>query len=247
MSSVTTRPQSTQTSQGNPALKRQYVNFVGFKVDSEWRRLSDEVKDKGKREFARVIERFVTSKRCQIITYTTMGMRSDCDILLWIIGPDLDILQEVASSLAKTGLGKYLSRGHNFISMTKRSVYVDRFHPEHQEDRIHIRPGKHKYLFVYPFLKKREWYLLSMEDRQKMMDEHIRIGNQYPSVKLNTTYSFGLDDQEFVVAFETDIAQDFLDLVQELRESQSSLYTLRDTPIITCINSSVEDMLDSIG
>ena len=36
-----------------------------------------------------------------------------------------------------------------------------------------------------------------------MMDEHITIGHKYPSVKLNTTYSFGLDDQEFVVAFET--------------------------------------------
>src|SRR5688500_19088924 len=55
-----------------------------------------------------------------------------------------------------------------------------------------------------------------------MMDEHIRIGSKYRSVKLHTTYSFGLDDQEFVVAFETDYPSDFLDLVQELRETKAS-------------------------
>jgi chlorite dismutase len=131
--------------------------------------------------------------------------------------------------------------------MTKRSMYLDRINPEHPEDRAHLVPGKYKYFFVYPFVKKREWYLLSMEDRQKLMDEHIRMGNKYPSVKLNTTYSFGLDDQEFVVAFETDSPADFLDLVQELRESQGSLYTLRDTPIITCLRKNVHEVLDDLG
>jgi chlorite dismutase len=131
--------------------------------------------------------------------------------------------------------------------MTKRTMYLDRINPEHPEDRAHLVPGKYKYFFVYPFVKKREWYLLPMEERQKMMDEHIRIGNKYPSVKLNTTYSFGLDDQEFVVAFETDVPSDFLDLVQELRESQGSLYTLRDTPIITCLRKTVHEVLDDLG
>ena len=67
------------------------------------------------------------------------------------------------------------------------------------------------------------------------MDEHIALGHKYPSVKLNTTYSFGLDDQEFVVAFETDEPRDFVDLVPALRETEASLYTLRDTPIFSCV------------
>ena len=70
------------------------------------------------------------------------------------------------------------------------------------------------------------WYLLPLEERQRLMSEHIRIGHMFPRVKLNTTYSFGIDDQEFVVAFETNYPEDFLDLVQQLREVEISAYTL---------------------
>ena len=79
------------------------------------------------------------------------------------------------------------------------------------------------------------------------MDEHIFIGNKYPSVKLNTSYSFGIDDNEFVVAFETDYPSDFVDLVMDLRETQGSLYVKEDTPIFTCIAQSLEDAVNSLG
>jgi chlorite dismutase len=228
-------------------LPRQYVSFSCFKVEAAWRRLPEAEKQKGKEEFAAVVKSYVQEKKCQILSYTTMGMRPEVEMMLWIISSDLDIIQKLASDLAKTGLGQYMQHPYSFLAMTKRSIYLDRIDPEHQESRVYIKPGKHKYFFVYPFLKKREWYLLSQPERQLMMDEHIRIGNKYPSVKLNTTYSFGLDDQEFVVAFETDHPADFLDLVQELRESQGSLYTLRDTPILTCIFKEINDTLESLG
>ena len=131
--------------------------------------------------------------------------------------------------------------------MTKRSMYIDKLDPFHTaESRTHIIPGKRKYLFVYPFVKTRDWYLLPQTDRQQVMDVHIRVGNKYPSVKLNTTYSFGLDDQDFVVAFETDEPKDFLDLVMELRETQSSKFTERDTPIFTCVQTPMENLLDQL-
>jgi chlorite dismutase len=79
------------------------------------------------------------------------------------------------------------------------------------------------------------------------MNEHIVVGHQYPTVKLNTTYSFGLDDQDFVVAFETDFPADFLDLVQELRETESSIFTVRDVPIFTCISTTVEQIVKNMG
>jgi len=246
MISVATQPLA-ETRKPKVELRRQFVNFAVYKVDPIWRRLPAEERERGKEEFERVINRFADEKRCQVLTYTTMGMRADGEIMLWIIAYDLEAIQELATALAKTSLGQYLFRSHSFLSMTKRSMYMDRFNPEHAEDRLHLVPGKHKYFFVYPFIKKRDWYLLSMQERQEMMDEHIKIGNKYPSVKLNTTYSFGLDDQEFVVAFETDVPSDFLDLVQELRESKVSMYTLRDTPILTCISKSVREMLDSLG
>jgi chlorite dismutase len=118
---------------------------------------------------------------------------------------------------------------------------------EFVEDRLHIIPGKSQYLFVYPFVKTREWYSRPADQRQEMMDEHIRIGMKYRSVKLHTTYSFGLDDQEFVVAFETDYPSDFLDLVQELRETKASSYTLRDTPMFTCRQRTLSECLEALG
>ena len=78
------------------------------------------------------------------------------------------------------------------------------------------------------------------------MQEHITLGKQYPDIDLNTSYSFGLDDQEFVVAFETDDPGSFLDLVQRLRTTESSLYTKRDTPTFTCINATVERALAAL-
>src|SRR5207244_2740896 len=89
--------------------------------------------------------------------------------------------------------------------------------------------------------------MLPKAERQTMMDEHVRVGRKYPSIRLNTTYSYGLDDQEFIVAFEGDKPGEFLDLVMELRESQASSYTLKDTPTFTCVQMSLWDMLDTLG
>jgi chlorite dismutase len=247
MTEVATRPSAEgQGTAAAPKLRRQYVNFALYKVDPVWRRLPKDEKEIGKDEVAQVIKKFDGS-RCQVLTFSTTGMRANGDFMLWVISYDLEAVQELCTAISKTSLGAYLTREESFLAMTKRSTYLDRFNPEHPEDRVNLLPGKYKYLFVYPFVKKREWYVMPADERQKMMDEHIRIGMKYPSVKLNTTYSFGLDDQDFVVAFETNAPGDFLDLVQELRESQGSLYTQRDTPIITCLRKSAHEMLDDLG
>ena len=181
------------------------------------------------------------------ITYSTAGLRPDCDFLLWRIGQSTDQFQQMTGVINKSRLGAYLTTPWSFVSMTKRSMYIDKLDPFHTaESRTHIIPGKRKYLFVYPFVKTRDWYLLPLEQRQEIMDVHIKAGNEFPSVKLNTTYSFGLDDQEFVVAFETESPADFLDLVMKLRETQSSKYTLRDTPIFTCVQLPMEKILDQL-
>ena len=135
---------------------------------------------------------------------------------------------------------------YSYFGLSRRSIYVGE-HTPGWENRRYIVPGEGEFIFVYPFVKTREWYGLPVEQRQEMMDEHIRVGSKYRSVKLHTTYSFGLDDQEFVVAFETDHPADFLDLVQELRESKASRYTLRDTPMFTCRHLQHAECLDELG
>ncbi len=226
-------------------IARQFVTFTFYKARPEWRTLDAQAKLAAKREFVEVFDSY--RRGLLLHTYSVVGLRSNVDFMVWRIGYTLDPFQEMSARLNGTALGRYLDVTQSFLSMTKRSMYIDKDNPEHVEDRLHIVPGQSKYLFVYPFVKTREWYGLPVEQRQEMMDEHIRVGSKYRSVKLHTTYSFGLDDQEFVVAFETDYPTDFLDLVQELRESKASRYTLRDTPMYTCRQLPLAECLDELG
>jgi chlorite dismutase len=226
-------------------MQRQFVNFSFYRLDPAFRRLNDNEKFQARSEFLQLFQKPRPGLMC--LTYSTAGLRPDTDFLLWRIASSPDDFQKQTMAINKSRLGGFLTTPHSFVSMTKRSIYIDKLDPFHTpESRTHIIPGKRKYLFVYPFVKTRDWYLLPLEERQQIMDAHIRVGNKYPSVKLNTTYSFGLDDQEFVVAFETDEPKDFLDLVMELRETQSSKYTLRDTPIFTCLQMPMENVLDQL-
>jgi chlorite dismutase len=226
-------------------IPRQFVNFAFYRVNPAWRLLDAETRKRGRAEFLEAVN--AARKHLLIHTYSLVGLRANADFMIWRIGCSLDPIQEMTARINHSGLGRYLEVAQSFLSMTKRSMYIDKENPEHDEDRLHIIPGKSKYLFVYPFVKTRPWYMLPYDERQEMMDEHIRIGMKYRSVKLHTTYSFGLDDQEFVVAFETDEPADFLDLVQELRESKASSYTLRDTPMYTCRQRALEECLEEIG
>ena len=238
-------PSARQEGSSTPSLQRQFVNFAFYQLDPAFRRLNEHEKLQARSEFLHLFQGRREGLMC--LTYSTVGLRPDTDFLLWRIAYSPDEFQKQTQAINKSRLGAFLRTPHSLVAMTKRSVYIDKLDPFHTpESRTHIIPGKRKYLFVYPFVKTRDWYLMPVEKRQEIMDVHIRVGNKYPSVKLNTSYSFGLDDQEFVVAFETDEPKDFLDLVMELRETQSSKYTLRDTPIFTCIQMPMENVLDQL-
>lgn len=227
-----------------PPIQRQVVHFTFYKVDPAWRRLPTAEKNRGKAEFAEIYQSF--SKKLILIPYSLIGLRGEVDFLLWRIGLELETLQEMVAQLNQTQLGSYLNSPYSYLATTKRSMYIDKHLHDGQEGRRGvIRPGLSKYLFVYPFIKSREWYQLPFPERQKMMDAHITMGHKYPSIKINTTYSFGIDDQEFVVAFEGEDPREFVDLVQELREAATSKYTVRDTPAFTCVRKeTVQEVLD---
>jgi len=243
---TTTLPEAQPSSETRAANARQFVNFMFFRVDRAFRSLDASEKDAARREFAELLKKY--SGPMFVLPYSTVGLKAGVDFMLWRIGYDLDAFQQMAADINKSVLGRYLDVPESFLAMTKHSQYVDEHVHEGQEGRrLRIVPGKRPFLFVYPFVKTRDWYLLPMPERQRIMNEHIAIGHKYPRVKINTTYSFGLDDQDFVVAFESDTADEFLDLVQELRETESSKFTVRDTPMYTCRRSTIEEIMDALG
>ena len=228
-----------------PKQPRQLVRFTFYKLDPQWQLLSEERREQGKQELVRIFTKH--GEQALVRSFSLFGLRSDCDFMLWQATYAVEDLQGLSSQIRRSAIGPYLRETHAFLSMTKRSVYVGKNARGAHDPRLVITPDDKKYLFVYPFVKTRAWYALPLNDRKRMMNEHIRVGLTYPSVSLNTTYSFGLDDQEFVVAFETDNISDFLDLVQELRETEASSYTLRDTPMFTCVAQPLPEILEAIG
>ena len=235
--------------------EREFVRFAFYRIDPAWRRLAPSERERHKTQFVSMIGEI--GRQFMIYSYSLVSTRGDCDFLLWLAARKLEFFQELAAAINNTELGAYLTLTHSYFAMTRRSIYVNKYEEEYlrkygsddQLDlaRIAINPQGSKYLFVYPFVKTREWYALPHEERQRMMDEHIRVGHEWPDVKLNTTYSYGLDDQEFVVAFETDFIGRFLDLLMALRVTEASRYTLRDTPSFTCTAMDMAACLNAVG
>lgn len=225
-------------------LPAQYINYIFFKLDPAWRRLPEEERERGKEEFLEAVEQH--GGEMLLRSFSLMGLRADADFMLWRIGYDLDAFEAMTAALLKSGLGKYLEVTYSYFALSRRSIYVGEHTPGF-ENRTHIVPGEADYLFVYPFVKNRAWYQLPLEERQRMMDEHMRIGRKHYPVKNNTGYCFGIDDYEFILSFEAETPEKFQDLMMELRESEASSYTELDTPIFTCRRRPLKRILESLG
>ena len=217
---------------------RTFAKFTFFKLDPAWRRRDDEQRAADKREFLAACEDFAVDRSLR--AYSTIGTRGDADLMLLSQSPVLEDIHTFHVVLGQSGLAQWAEIPYSYLAMTKPSPYSE------EAARPEICTSERKYLFVYPFEKKREWYGLPEDERQRIMRGHIEVGRRYPQITINTAYSFGLDDQEFVVSFEADEPGEFLDLVQELRPTESSSYTLRDTPIFTCVAMSVGRALDAL-
>jgi chlorite dismutase len=219
--------------------QRFFVKFTAIKVDPAWRRRAPEERTQDKREFAAACHSFAEDHFLR--TYSLVGTRGDADLMLRAGAASLDPIHELHVLLNQSGLMRYAEIAHSYLAMTKPSVYSDEPAP------MEPRPGADsRYLIVYPMWKKREWYRLPAEERMRIMRSHIEVGRRHGTIEINTAYSFGLDDQEFVVSFDTDEPADFLDLVQELRGTESSAYTESETPIFTCISATPERALDAL-
>jgi chlorite dismutase len=224
-------------------MSGQYVAYTFFRVQPAWRQLPVEERAAGKDAFAEVIDdlapRFET-----LNAYSTTGVRPDTDFFLWKITSRYEDLGELGAALNATPLAAFLETPYSYLATTKASQYTSARRARK------ITPFGSPYLVVYPFVKVRPWYALAEEERQRAMDEHIRIGGEHPSIHNHTTYSFGIDDQEFMTAFECDEPADFMHLMLTLRDTEASRYTERDTPIFVGQRLEIRatlDRLDGVG
>jgi chlorite dismutase len=219
-----------------------HVHAWHLRLDPAWRRCPDASRLADRDAFLAAADR--ASGRLVQHAYSTIGLRAEGDLLLWRMAESLEALEETAADLLASGIGRWMTPSLSMIGLTRPSQYVKR--PTTQEQSL-FSGERSRYLVVYPFVKSIEWYLEPAEVRQEAMKGHMRIGHAYPQIRQLLAYSFGLDDQEFIVAYETDDLVAFQDLVRDLRATEARRSTLRDTPIVTGIHRPLGEILDLLG
>ena len=199
--------------------------------------------DLAKEESAKEVENVILNSGIKFRSYSTLGLRDDAEFLFWFASQSIDEIQDVISKLYLTVFGKYIIPSRVYLSCTRPSIYARKG----RTISFVAENDPKKFVIVYPFTKTREWYLLPQEQRQKMMDQHIDVSEKYPQVILNTTYSFGIHDEDFMLAFECDNLRDFQNLIMDLRQTNVSAYVAVDTPMITCVKKDIVPLITSLG
>ncbi|MCO6512433.1 MAG: chlorite dismutase family protein [Aridibacter famidurans] len=226
-----------------PPVEKQFVNFIFFRVNPDWRRLDDETKKVYKSEFKKVFAEY--DSEMLLYSYSLVGFDSKADLMFWRVGSSLDLVQDMTARLYRTNLGSFLETTDNYLSVTRKMMFVPPDSPA--EDRRHVVAGGKKYHFLYPCSKHSDWYDKSEEEREALIKENFMVGKKFQNIKIHMTHAFGFSEQEYLISFETDEPKDFLALAEELRRTPASKFTLRGMPIYTCRLMDLADCLRSLG
>jgi chlorite dismutase len=173
--------------------------------------------------------------------YSSLGLSAHADMIVWAVSPSLETLQDFAVAIDKTPLGRRLTLVQSYIGVGGMSLYD----PTHGPAFMKGQEAK-RYLSVYPFIKTPDWYLVPFEERRRLMVEHGELGREYPTIQTNTVNSFGIQDQEFIVALEDDDPHTLIRMVQALRAAEVRKYTAVDTPIFLGQRKPVGQVLDDL-
>jgi chlorite dismutase len=218
-----------------------FVHALALGLDPAWRRQGEQERCRSAEEFCAAV---AAGSDATTFTYSTIGLKAGVDLLVWSMAPSLEAIEENAARILRSDMGSWMSAQYSFLGIIRPSQYVKR--PTEQEQSL-FTGERSAYLIVYPFTKSTDWYLLDQQERQTVMNEHMKVGHRYKSVRQLLAYSFGVDDMDFLVAYETDDLPAFGELVRELRSTQSRRSTVRDTPILCGIHRPVEEITRLLG
>ena len=222
-------------------IEKQFVNYVFFRVNPEWRKLGAETKAAAKAEFQSVYDRY--RSHFLLFTYSLVGFDSKADLMFWRIGTSMDLIQEMTAMMFRTKLGSYFESADNYLAVTKTRMFTT----GQIEDRLHVNAGEKTYQFIYPCTKDKGWYEKPVAERDALIEENFMIGRRFENIKIHLTHAFGFSDQEYIISFETNEPRDFLELAEELRQTPASKFTLRGMPIYTCRQRPLMECLDALG
>jgi chlorite dismutase len=222
-------------------VEKQFVNYVFFRVNPDWRKLDAETKTAAKDEFQKVFERY--RSHFLLFSYSLVGFDSKADLMFWRIGTSMDLIQEMTAMMFRTRLGSYFESADNYLAVTKQRMFTS----GQIEDRLHVNAGEKTYHFIYPCTKDKGWFEKPAAERDALIEENFMIGRRFENIKIHLTHAFGFSDQEYIISFETNEPRDFLELAEELRQTPASKFTIRGMPIYTCRQRPLMECLDALG
>jgi hydrogen peroxide-dependent heme synthase len=170
--------------------------------------------------------------------YSTTGFTAGTDLILWFVSEDAAAFQDLGSAIHQSPAARGLELVQAYVGFATSSQYD----PTHGPAFLRGLPPK-RYLSLYPFTKTPEWYLLPFEERRDLMVEHGKMGQEFPSIQTNTVSSFGVADQEFIVALEDDDPSLLIKMIQRLRAAEVRKYTQIDTPVFFGLRKDLQDAL----
>lgn len=215
-----------------------YHSYIFFDPRATFRKLDNEQQKKIKKEFLKELQK---EKKVITCAYSTLGLKANTAFLLWFQADSIEQIQNFLNTLMHTEMGAYLKITYTFFGMTRPTQYSSG-----SSSHLDTTRKGGAYVIIYPFTKTKEWYQFDFEKRKDLMKGHIAIGRNFPQITQLLLYSYGVDDQEFIVSYETDDLSDFQKLVMDLRTDKVREYTLSDTPIFTCIYKSFEEVIGFI-
>ena len=222
-----------------------YLSFMFLRLDGKFRHLVSNEKIASKQEFENLIGS--CQEKLFLRTYSLSGMKSGCDMLMWLISPEIDLIQNMWGRVAGTGIGKYLIAQKSFLGVYR----LARLDFENKDLDCGDIPknlfGKYKYMLLHPLVRSHSWHELPKAEKQKFLDERKTIISKHPKVVEHSFASYGLDDQEHIIMRESDSMEELISVCRELRKQKIKGFTVCDTPVFFCVGKDLREILDSFG
>jgi chlorite dismutase len=218
---------------------RPYHHYLFFDVRPAFYELAADEPTKLGHEFKAALEHLTGTT---VEPYATLGMKAGTTFMLWCRSDRPESVTNQLPGLLRTGLGRHLNLVQTYFGIVRPSQYSGRTGKPEQV--IQNYDQRLPYLTLYPFTKTHEWHQLAPDNRRAVMGQHIKTGVSHPEIRQCLLYSYGLDDQEFLVSYEMPTLEEFQDLVIEMRSLIGRPYTLSDTPIYTCLHKPLEQFVE---
>ncbi|HUT85848.1 MAG TPA: chlorite dismutase family protein [Elusimicrobiales bacterium] len=219
--------------------KHNYSSFLFIKSDKKYKHLLKNERVDANERLANLIASI--QENIFLRTYLLTGLHAECDMLIWLMAPNVDFIQETWSKIANTGAGKYFNLHKCYIGLCSLDDKVQ------TEEICSNDFGKLKYMVMHPVVRKREWYELSTQQQAQLYEQRKDTLKQHLGIREHFFYSYGLDTQEMIVVRESDNLEDLAAASKKLREQKIKLYTKIDTPCMLCVGTDLMNILRKLG